>query len=122
LGGIADNSGAGAAWLFTRSNGVWSQEAKLVGTAATGAAQQGASVSLSGDGNTAMVGGPHDNDDIGAAWVFAPFAGTPGMASCYGQSVSTLVREFGGINAAAAGVGFSDVGALQNEILAFCGG
>jgi hypothetical protein len=31
---------------------------------------QGASVALSGDGNTAIVGGPSDNKTTGAAWVF----------------------------------------------------
>ena len=45
-----DDNGAGAAWIFTRSNGVWSQQgSKLVGTGATGSigALQGWSVSLS---------------------------------------------------------------------------
>ncbi len=44
--------------------------AKLVGTGAAGDAKQGWSVALSGDGNTALVGGPGDNDDVGAVWVF----------------------------------------------------
>src|SRR2546421_310461 len=52
VGGNADNGNAGAAWVFTRSGGVWSQQgAKLVGTGAVGAANQGISVALSGDGN-----------------------------------------------------------------------
>src|SRR6516225_740876 len=59
VGGPSDNSGLGAVWVFTRSDGVWTQQAKLVGTGAIGpfAAGQGSSVSLSGDGNTAIVGG-----------------------------------------------------------------
>jgi hypothetical protein len=68
----------GAAWVFTRRNRVWTQQAKLVGTGAIGAARQGTSVTLSADGNTAIVGGPSDNGFcsssgctfIGAAWVF----------------------------------------------------
>jgi hypothetical protein len=40
---------AGAAWVFTRS--------------------QGASVAVSADGNTAIVAGPSDNRTTGAAWV-----------------------------------------------------
>jgi hypothetical protein len=62
---------------FHRSNGVWTQQgSKLVGMDAAGTnVQQGISVALSADGNTAMVGGPFDNRDsssnaIGAAWVF----------------------------------------------------
>jgi hypothetical protein len=71
VGGASDNSGAGAAWVFTRSGGVWSQlGSKLVGNDAVGAARQGTSVTLSADGNRAIVGGPYDNSRAGAAWVF----------------------------------------------------
>src|SRR5262245_29936464 len=54
VGGDADNSGAGAAWVHIRSNGVWSQQGtKLVGGGATGSfVQQGISVAVSADGNT----------------------------------------------------------------------
>src|SRR5690349_492175 len=48
VGGQGDNDAAGAAWVFTRSAGVWTQQAKLVGTDTVGAPFQGASVSLSG--------------------------------------------------------------------------
>jgi hypothetical protein len=76
VGGPADNevvSGAtiGAAWVFTRSNGAWTQQgSKLLGADAIGYPAQGASVSLSADGNTAIVGGYGDNSDTGAAWVY----------------------------------------------------
>jgi putative Ig domain-containing protein len=36
----------------------------------SGAAQQGSSVSLSADGNTAIVGGPDDDGGAGAAWIY----------------------------------------------------
>ncbi|TMJ81416.1 MAG: hypothetical protein E6G78_19750, partial [Alphaproteobacteria bacterium] len=64
---------AGAAWVFTQSGGVWRQQAKLVGTTSEyggGLWSQGASVAVSADGNTAIVGGPSDNRTTGAAWVF----------------------------------------------------
>jgi hypothetical protein len=71
VGGVSDDGGAGAAWVFTRSGDTWTQQgSKLVGTGAVGKAQQGISVSLSGDGNTALVGGHYDSDSAGAAWVF----------------------------------------------------
>ena len=70
VGGSADSSGAGAAWIFTRSNGVWSEQAKLVGSGAAGSAFQGIAVALSRDGNTALIGGYGDNANNGAAWVF----------------------------------------------------
>jgi hypothetical protein len=76
VGGYADNVNAGATWIFTRSNGAWSQVGgKLFGSGAVGAAQQGWSVALSGDGNTAIVGGYADNAGIGAAWVFTQSGG-----------------------------------------------
>jgi hypothetical protein len=71
VGGIADNKIRGAAWVFTRSDGLWAQQgSKLAGTGAVGSAAQGFSVALSGDGNTAIVGGPFDSSYAGAAWVF----------------------------------------------------
>ena len=76
VGGQGDNSNAGAAWVFTRSGGVWSQQgSKLVGTDAVGSAGQGVSVSISSDGNTAIVGGPSDNSSAGAVWVFTRSGG-----------------------------------------------
>jgi hypothetical protein len=124
VGGDGDNASAGAAWVYTRAGGVWSQQAKLVGTDAIGNAGQGLSVSLSGDGNTAIEGGPGDNGGAGAAWVFAKpvFAGTQGKANCHGESVSALARQFGGLNNAAAALGFPSVQALQDAIMAFCQG
>jgi FG-GAP repeat len=82
VGGDGDNSNIGAAWVYTRSGGVWTQQgSKLVGTGTVGTrALQGQSVALSADGNTAIVGGPFDNYDsnsggIGAAWVFTNSGG-----------------------------------------------
>ena len=76
VGGPADNANTGAAWAYNHSGGFWTQQGgKLVGTGAVGSATQGASVTLSGDGNTAVVGGPFDNSDIGAAWVYTRSGG-----------------------------------------------
>jgi len=72
VGGDYDNSKGGATWIWTRSAGVWTQQAdKLVGSGGAGAGEQGFSVSLSADGNTILVGGRQDNNNVGAAWVFA---------------------------------------------------
>ncbi len=79
VGGEGDSGQAGAAWVFTRSGGVWSQQGnKLVGSGAVGNSFQGLSVSLSSDGNTAIVGGAYDgtfNEYRGAAWVFTRSGG-----------------------------------------------
>ena len=92
VGGPTDNpnpqqqlaSGVGAAWVWTRSGEAWTQQAKLVGVDAVGYSCQGSSVSLSADGNTALVGGSSDNGSIlgfhnyvgyGAAWVWTRSGG-----------------------------------------------
>jgi YVTN family beta-propeller protein len=50
------------------------------------------------------------------------FAGTPGTPNCYGQSVAALAQQYGGLNAAAAVLGYSSVAELQNAIMEYCGG
>src|SRR5262249_28926930 len=76
--GPIDDGKVGAAWGSTRAaGGEWPQQGnKLVGTGAAGNALQGFSVALSADGNTAIVGGPNDNNSSGgAAWVFTRSGG-----------------------------------------------
>lgn len=77
VGGPADNNGIGAFWVWTRDgDGTWSQQGKkLVGGENLGAAQQGTSVALSDDGNTAVIGGPGDDGNAGAVWVFTRSGG-----------------------------------------------
>jgi len=76
VGGNQDNGGAGAVWVFTRSNGVWTQQGhKLVGAGAAGPAQQGWNLALSADGNTALSGGWADSNETGAVWVFTRSGG-----------------------------------------------
>jgi uncharacterized protein (TIGR03437 family) len=67
---VGSNSQVNAVWLYTRTNGTWGQPQRLSTTGAVGFSQIGYSVSLSQDGNTAMIGGPADAVGAGAAWVF----------------------------------------------------
>jgi DNA-binding beta-propeller fold protein YncE len=75
IGGLGDGSvtnapGQGAAWLFGDASGSWAQQGpKLTPADGIGASAYGRSVSLSGDGGTALVGGDGDNGQVGAAWV-----------------------------------------------------
>jgi predicted outer membrane repeat protein len=48
------------------------------------------------------------------------FAGQPGKANCYGQSVSALATKYDGLSAAAAALGYPSVKALQAALGAFC--
>jgi hypothetical protein len=71
VGGYTDNSSTGAAWVFTRSGWTWSQQgSKLTGSGESGAGEFGYSVAISPNGNTVTIGGPADNSDAGAVWVF----------------------------------------------------
>ena len=84
VGAYLDDVGAsadqGSAYVFTRSAaGVWTQQARLIVTEATGTSLDhfGTSVALSGD--TALVGAPYDDDtggwDQGSAYIFTSSAG-----------------------------------------------
>ncbi len=66
LGAPLANAVDGGAYIFTRSGEKWSEQSQLTGSGEGGGGEFGSSVSLSGDGNTALVGAYLDN----AAWVF----------------------------------------------------
>jgi hypothetical protein len=107
LGGMQDNNYVGAAWVWTRIGGGWTQQGpKLVGSGAVGGANngngtagQGYSVSLSADGNTAIVGGNFDgvlpSNNTGAVWIWTRSGGVwtqqgPKLVGPGGVSASTV--------------------------------
>jgi hypothetical protein len=64
-GACAIDAARGLSSLRAAAGRVWSQQgAKLVGTPALGENRQGNSVSLSGDGNSVIVGGYLDNNSV----------------------------------------------------------
>ena len=72
IGGPKESSspGVGAAWVFLRTTTTWAQQgAKLTGSGEAGAGEFGNSVALSAEGKDALLGGPMDNGEVGAAWV-----------------------------------------------------
>ncbi|MFN8308792.1 MAG: T9SS type A sorting domain-containing protein [Chitinophagales bacterium] len=77
IGGNLDSFSYGATWIFTRTAGVWSQQgSKLKGTGAVSTGSfgtnisQGFSTAISADGMVVAVGGPGDNNNKGAIWLF----------------------------------------------------
>jgi hypothetical protein len=70
VGGPNYDTNVGATWVYVRSGSSWSQQAELQGEDASTEPQEGHSVSLSEDGNTALVGGYHDDTSVGASWAF----------------------------------------------------
>jgi FG-GAP repeat len=65
----------GAAQEFARSGEIWTRQGEpIMGSGEVYAelhtVEFGASVALSSEATTALIGGPHDSEGIGAAWVF----------------------------------------------------
>jgi len=76
-------SGIGSAWVFTRAPGstAWSQQMQLFSSGPGGDSAFGTSVALSLEGDTALVGGPENNSNAGAAWVFTRSGGSWNMGT-----------------------------------------
>jgi hypothetical protein len=97
-----DDNGAnsGSAYVFIRTGTTWSQQAKLLASDGTAGDNFGLSVSL--DGDTALIGAPfHDDNgaDAGSAYMFTRtgttwtqqrklLASDPAAGDCFGGSVS----------------------------------
>jgi hypothetical protein len=80
VGAPGDSDYRGAAWTFTRSPSSstgWKQEEKLTGgEEEEGLGRFGWAVAISEEGDTALVGGPRDEGDAGAAWLFTQSGGS----------------------------------------------
>ena len=115
VGGVTD-SPAGAAWVFTRAGGSWSQQGeKLVGTGFTGFPQQGTGVALSADGNTALVGGYYDNSGKGAAWVFTRANGVWGQQGTKLVGIEGIHPEHQGVSVALSADGNTAIVGGNND-------
>jgi hypothetical protein len=72
IGGDGNGTPDGGAWTFVRSGASWRHlGSKFTSSDGVGVTAFGYTVGLSGDGTTALVGGPEDNQGVGAAWAFA---------------------------------------------------
>jgi hypothetical protein len=82
------------------------QGPKLIGTGAVGNSDQGCSVAISSDGNTAIVGGWVDNDGTGAIWVFTRSSGVwtqQGPKLVGTGAVGSLVYQGGSVSISSDG-------------------
>ncbi len=94
VGAYYNNTRQGAAYVYTRAGGTWSQTAKLIAADGTAGDDFGSSVALAADGTTALVGAASSYP--GAAYVYtlasgswsqtAKLTGTPDTA--FGSSVA----------------------------------
>ncbi len=101
IGARKDGAGAGAAWVFARSDSgagsTWEQQGeKLTGAEEAGEGEFGQSVALSADGDTALIGGFHDGAGAGAAWVFARTGSGPATTWAQQGAKLTGAGEVGG--------------------------
>lgn len=66
-------SSSGSAYVFTRSEGTWTQQAKLLASDGVANSSFGYAVAISSDGKTALIGALTDENgtDSGSAYVFA---------------------------------------------------
>ncbi len=114
IGGVKDDEQRGAAWLFTRSGSGagagWAQQGEKLtgGNEESSKGEFGWSVALSGDGDTALVGGIGENKWAGAAWVFgneppAPEPPSSGSPSGGNSTPVTQTQTAGGGSSDAAG-------------------
>src|SRR5437764_1278369 len=55
---------------YASSRGPYIEQAELLPTGEIGNASPGTSIALSGDGQTALIGGPGDDEGQGAVWAF----------------------------------------------------
>ena len=100
IGGYFDRDLFGSAWVYTRRpNGAWVQLGHKLHPAGTKReAAFGEAVALSRDGRTAVIGGPYDDINRGAVWLFARHPGgfraqgrraaSPATASCASAAAS----------------------------------
>ncbi|RYZ42515.1 MAG: hypothetical protein EOP49_28305, partial [Sphingobacteriales bacterium] len=67
----SDDGNKGAAWVFTRTAGVWTQQGpKIVATDAVNGSSFTFRTELSADGRTAAFGSRLDNNGLGAVWIW----------------------------------------------------
>jgi hypothetical protein len=87
----------GSVYVFTRSDGRWSQQQKLAATDGDEDDRFGLSTALSADGTTALIGAPLDDDPdgdrTGSAYVFTSEGAVPGGGA--GPSVRATVQQPG---------------------------
>jgi hypothetical protein len=115
LGAPRDRAAVGAAWLFARAEGTWSQEGpKLQSSGAPSSEPRkgwfGSGVALRADGRTALIGAPNEAHMAGAVWVFSDPSIIPVVETLDPSSGpttgATAVRITGSRLAGATGVSF----------------
>ncbi|NOX92640.1 MAG: hyalin, partial [Gammaproteobacteria bacterium] len=111
--GEVDNTAdsSGVVYVFSRSSNAWSQQAYVKASNTGEGDQFGGAVSLSGDGNTLVVGA--DNEDSGAVGISIDGSGEAGNTTDNSGAVYVFSRS-GGIWSQQAYVKASNTGWIDN--------
>jgi Fe-S cluster biogenesis protein NfuA len=108
VGAPAKKSSQGAAYVFVRSGGVWTQQQEFTAYDGVSGDQFGSSVSMSGD--TAMIGAWARSSDQGAAYAFVhPKLGTSSLLVGSAAGASSVVLSYDGAWTATANDSFLHV-------------
>jgi hypothetical protein len=110
VGAFNAGNGDGAAWIFARSASGWKQQAELTGRGQTGAnGEFGAAVALSGNGDTALIGCPGNDFEIGGVWVYSRRQGKWSQQGPFLTGQGEIPYAGFGINIAVSGSGHTAV-------------
>ena len=93
IGAPGDDTSTGAAYVFTRSGGAWTQQAKLTASDAATGDTFGRSVAIYGD--TAVISAHEDNTSTGAAYVFTRSGGAWTQQAKLTASDFSTANDFG---------------------------
>ncbi len=114
--GAPSDAGSGAAWIFSAVGSNWSEVGgKLTGSGLGAGANFGGSVALSSDGSTALIGARSSAENSGAAFVYAPSAGSWSQQGAPLKGSEEAGEEFGYSVALSANGSRALVGASGHE-------
>lgn len=115
IGGPWDGSYQGAAWVWTRSGGGWTEQAKLIGSSSTqggtfgGGTHSGHNVAISGDGLTLLSAGTGSMGDPQASFLYTFELGSWSEQTIFDQGYGVALDDDGDTalvgDALAGGVG-----------------
>jgi hypothetical protein len=114
VGSPGANNSTGAAYVFTRSDGSWTQTAELTASDGANYVYFGQSVSVTSDGSTALVGA-YDQGTGGAAYVFGDEGGSWTQTAELTGSDTTDGDSFGLAVALSGDGSTATVGALHHS-------
>ncbi len=76
IGGTTDNDGIGAVWTYELISNAWVFNQKLIPNNLVGNSFLGWSICINSEGNKLVIGGPLDDNDIGAVWYYTKSGST----------------------------------------------